>query len=103
MIVGLFGALFPFVNASAANFGSDGLLRCHMFRQIAVLFGVTSEDGQTVAISCRHAQSRVDKRLPKVGVMDNVADRPFAVDVGNAPVESHAITWLALRLAERQA
>ena len=88
VIVRLLGTRLTFVNASTASFGFDVVFRGQMFCQIAVSFGGTSEDGQAAAISHRDTQSRVDKRLPPVGVVEHVADRLLAVNVGNALVKS---------------
>ncbi len=45
MVVGLFGAGFPFVDGSAAAFGADEVLGSDLLGEHAVLIGAIAEDG----------------------------------------------------------
>ena len=101
MVVGLFGAGFPFVDGSAAAFGADEVLGSDLLGEHAVLVGAVAEDRETASVAHRDGESRVREGLPPVGVVDDVADGSFAVDRGDSPVESDSIAWPAFVFAER--
>ncbi len=101
MVVGLFGAGFPFVDGSPAAFGADEVLGGDLLGEHAVLIGAIAEDGEAAAVAHRNGESRMRERLPPVRVVDDVADGSLAVDGGDSPVEPDAIAWPAFVLAER--
>ena len=101
VVVGLFGAGFPFVDGSAAAFGADEVLGGDLLGEHAVLVGAIAEDGEATSIAHRDGEPRVREGLPPVGVVDDVADGSFAVDGWDSPVESDAIAWPAFVFAER--
>ena len=72
-----------------------------MLAEHAMGFGVCAKERQATAIAHGNTKPSVDKRLPPVRVVDHVSDRAFAMDVGDAPVESYAITWPAFVFTER--
>ncbi len=45
-------------------------------------------------------ESRMREGLPPVGVVDDMTDRPLAVDAGDTPIESDSIAWPAFVFAE---
>ena len=80
MVVGLFGAGFPFVDGSAAAFGADEVLGGGLLGEHAVLVGAIAEDGETASVAHRDGEPSVREGFPPVGVVDDVPDRSFAVD-----------------------
>jgi len=66
----------------------------------AMGFGVGAEVRQATSIDHRDTQSSVHEGLPPVGIEDDVADGSLAMDVGDSPVESHAIAGASFILAE---
>ncbi len=59
MIVGLFGAGFPFVDGSAAAFGADEVFGGDLFGEHAVLVRPIAEYGKAASIAHRDGESRV--------------------------------------------
>ena len=101
MVVGVFGAGFPFVDGTPAAFGADEVFGGDLLDEHAVLVGVIAEDGETTAVAHRDGESRVREGLPPVGVRDHVTDCSLAVDGWHAPVESDAVARPAFVFAER--
>lgn len=100
VVVGLFGAGFPFVDRSTAAFGFDEVLGGDLFGEHAVLFGAITEDGKTSVVTHRDREACVREGLPPVRVVDDVADRSLAVDGWDPPVQSHAVAGPAFVFAE---
>nr|WP_242632144.1 hypothetical protein [Rubripirellula amarantea] len=92
VVVGLFGAGFPFVDRSAAAFGFDEVFGGDLFGEHTVLVGAIAEDGKTSVVAHRDGEPCVCERLPPVRVVDDVADGAFAVDGRDSPIQTDAIT-----------
>jgi len=100
VVVGLFGSRFPFVDGSAAAFGFDVVLGGDLFGEHAVHVGAITKNGEATSVAHRDGESRLREGLPPVGVVDDVTDRPLAVDAGDTPVESDSIARPAFVFAE---
>ena len=100
MVVGLFGAGFPFVDGSASAFGADEVFGGDLLGEHAVLVGAIAEDGEAASVTHCDGESRMRERLPPIRIVDDVADGAFAVDGGYSPVESDSIAWPAFVFAE---
>ncbi len=102
MVVRLLGPLFPFVYASAAGFSLDEVLRGQMLGEHAMRLCIAAKERKATAITHRYAKASVHKRLPPVRIEHDVSDGSFAVNIGDTPIESYAITWSATILAKWQ-
>ncbi len=101
VVVRLLGPLFPFVYASAAGFSLDEVLRVQMLGEHAMRLCIAAKErGNRDHPSIREAS--VHKRLPPVRIEHDVSDGSFAVNIGDTPIESYAITWSATILAKWQ-
>ena len=100
VVVGLFGAGFPFVDGSAAAFGADEVLGGDLLGEHAVLVGAIAEDGEAASVAHRDCKPGVREGLPPVRVVDDVADGSLSMDRGDSPVEPDAIAWSAFVFAE---
>jgi len=100
VVVGLFGALLPFVNGSPSPFGSNEVFRGQMLGQHSMRLGICSKQRETPTIAHRHSQASIHERLPPIGVEHHVADGSLSMDVGDSPVQTNAIAGASFILAE---
>ena len=72
-----------------------------MLREEEVVGGASPEESQGPTVARRGKKPRRHKRLPEVGVVHDVADRPLTPDVRHTPVEADPVADCLLVLAHR--
>ncbi len=100
VIVGLLWPGFPFVDSATAAFRADVVFGGNLLGKHSVFIGTVAEDGEATSIAHGDGESCMGEGLPPVRIVDHVADRPFAMNGWDSPVESDSITGPAFVFAE---
>lgn len=96
-------AHFPLVHRATAALGLHAVLGRDVLGKKAMESWIVAEEGEAAVVAHCHCKTGVGERLPVVCVDDHVPDGPLALDVGDSPVEAHAVAQLSLVFGERHA
>lgn len=103
VVIGPLWANFPFVHRSATTLGFHSIFGSQMFGKKAMRFRAITEKRQAAAIAHGYHESTLNERLPVVGIVDHMPDRPLSLDVWHPPVVTDAIAGFSLVFVKRLA